>query len=50
MSQKKPNFLEMETLEGANQVDLDEYTFVRFSEHKQCYIFKIREDKRISHK
>lgn len=39
---KKPNFLEYETVEGANQVDLNIYSFVRFSEKRQCYIFKKR--------
>jgi len=41
------NFLECETVEEANKVDLDNYTFCeRLSAKKGCYCFKIREAKR----
>lgn len=41
---EKPNFKEYETLEGANQVNLDEYVFLeRLSVERKCYCFKIRE-------
>jgi len=41
------NFVECETVELANKVDLDIYTFCeRFSAKKGCYCFKIREAKR----
>jgi len=36
------NFVEFETVEGANCVNLNEYTFIKFSEKRQCYIFKKR--------
>lgn len=38
------NFLEMETLEGANQVDMDMYRFERYSETRG-YIFVKRRGK-----
>jgi len=37
------NFVEVGSVEEANNLDLDLYTFVKFSETKQKYIFKIRE-------
>jgi len=37
------NFVECETVEQANQVDLTKYTFVRFSDSRDKYIFKKRE-------
>ena len=37
------NFIECGSVEEANNLDLDIYTFVRFSESRQKYIFKIRE-------
>lgn len=41
------NFLEKETTEQANLVDLDKYTFLeRMSARKGVYCFKIREAKR----
>ena len=36
------NFIEHEIVEGANQVNLNLYSFIRFSERRQCYIFKKR--------
>jgi len=42
-----PNFLEKKTVEEANEVDLDKYTFMpRLSAKKDAYCFKIREEKR----
>jgi len=41
------NFLECETVEQANKVDLDVYTFCdRLSGKKGVYCFKVREAKR----
>ncbi len=40
------NFIECDTVEEANRIDLEIYSFVRFSESRQKYIFKIREKKR----
>jgi len=40
------NFIECDTVEEANKLDLDIYTFIRFSESRQKYIFKIRENVR----
>jgi hypothetical protein len=40
------NFIECDTVEEANKLDLDIYTFVKFSETRQKYIFKIRENRR----
>jgi len=41
------NFLEMATLDDANRVDLDQYTFLeRMSAVKGVYCFKVRESKR----
>jgi hypothetical protein len=40
------NFKEVKSLEEANSVNLDDYVFIRFSETRDCYIFKIRETKR----
>jgi hypothetical protein len=40
------NFIECDTVEEANKLDLDIYTFVKFSEKRQKYIFKIRENRR----
>ena len=38
----KSNFLERETVEEANAVDLSVYSFVKFSDTRNCYIFKKR--------
>ena len=38
----EPNFIEVESMQEANAVNLDKYRFVRFSEGKQCYIFMKR--------
>jgi len=40
-----PNFLECSTLEQANEVDMKQYTFVTYSEHRSVYIFKKRAKK-----
>jgi len=40
------NFIECDTVDDANKLDLDLYSFIRFSESRQKYIFKIREDRR----
>jgi len=37
-----PNFIECYLLEDANKIDLEIYTFIRYSETKNCYIFKKR--------
>lgn len=39
MKNNKPNFLEVKTIEEANNVDLSEYCYDRFSECKQAYLF-----------
>ena len=41
----KSNFLEIKTVEEANGVDLTVYSFVRFSDARDCYIFKKRSGK-----
>ena len=38
----KLNFLEKETVEEANAVDLNIYSFVKFSDTRNVYIFKKR--------
>jgi len=40
--ENKPNFLERETIEEANAVDLNIYSFVKFSDTRNVYIFKRR--------
>jgi len=41
------NFIEKETVDDANAVDLDKYTFLeRMSAKKGLYCFKVREAKR----
>ena len=41
------NFIERPTVDEANQVDLDKYTFLeRLSAKRGTYCFKIRESKR----
>jgi len=40
-----PNFLKCSTLEQANEVDMKQYTFVTYSEHRSVYIFKKRAKK-----
>ena len=41
------NFLEVKTVEKANNVDLDKYTFLeRLSAKRNIYCFKIREARR----
>jgi len=37
------NFIECSTIEEANKLDLEIYTFIKFSESRQKYIFKLRE-------
>jgi hypothetical protein len=36
------SFIECDTVEEANKIDLDLYSFIKFSETRQKYIFKIR--------
>lgn len=43
---KKNNFIEKETLEEANNVDLDTYSFIAVHPKSGNYMFKIREAKR----
>jgi hypothetical protein len=38
-----PNFIECLTVEEANQIDLEKYTFIRYSDNRNVYIFKIRQ-------
>lgn len=40
------NFIECATLDEANAVDLTKYTFLRFSDSRNRFLFKIREDVR----
>ena len=40
------NFLEVETVEEANAVNMEVYTFIGFSPSRDKYIFKRRERKR----
>jgi len=43
----KDNFVEAETIECANKIDLDNYTFLeRLSAKRGTWCFKIREAKR----
>lgn len=37
-----PNFMEVETVEEANMIDQKIYSFVKFSDSRNCYIFKKR--------
>jgi len=37
------NFLEIEDVREANKVNLDKYTFIKFSDTRNKYIFKIRQ-------
>ena len=42
-----PNFIEKTTVDEANKVNLDQYTFLeRLSANRGVYCFKIRESKR----
>ena len=41
----EPNFVEVETAEEANNIDLSIYRFERFSDTKNCYIFVKRKGK-----
>jgi len=41
----KDNFLEIKTVEEANTVNLSEYTFIKHSDTRDCYIFKRRAGK-----
>lgn len=45
MESKKSNFIEVETVEEANRISLDDYSFIKYSETKNRYLFKIRERK-----
>lgn len=38
------NFIEAKTVEEANAIDLTTFSFVRFSETRQVYIFKKRQE------
>jgi hypothetical protein len=40
---KTPNFLEVEKVEDANEVDLSIYTFHKFSDKRDRYLFKKRQ-------
>jgi len=43
----RENFIEKETVDDANAVDLDKYTFLeRMSAKKGLYCFKVRQAKR----
>lgn len=42
---EEPNFLEVKPIEKANAVDLTVYSFVKFSDTRDCYIFKKRAGK-----
>lgn len=39
------NFVECNSVEEANVIDLKVYTFVKFSDTRNCYIFKKRAGK-----
>lgn len=39
---KELNFKEIESVEDANRVNMTVYSFVKFSECRNCYIFKKR--------
>jgi len=39
---EKDNFKEIESVQEANAVDLTVYSFVKFSDTRNCYIFKKR--------
>lgn len=41
----EPNFRECETVEEANQLNLEVYSFVKFSDSRDKYIFKKRSRK-----
>lgn len=38
------NFIEIKSVQEANEIDNKVYTFVRFSETRDCYIFKKRRE------
>lgn len=42
---EKPNFIEVETVEEANAIDLSEYYFDHFSDSRNRYIFAKRRGK-----
>jgi hypothetical protein len=41
----EPNFIECKTVEEANRVDPTLYSFIKFSDTRDCYIFKKRAGK-----
>jgi len=42
---EKPNFIECETIDEANRISLNDYSFIRYSETRNRFLFKIRERK-----
>jgi len=36
------NFIEVESVDAANAIDMTVYSFVKFSDNRNCYIFKKR--------
>jgi hypothetical protein len=42
----KPNFIEVEKVSEANRINLDDYTFVKFSDVRNRYISKLRSGKK----
>jgi len=39
------NFIECKTVEEANSIDMNVYSFIKFSDTRDCYIFKKRAGK-----
>jgi len=39
------NFVECKTIEEANSIDMHMYSFIKFSDTRDCYIFKKRAGK-----
>jgi hypothetical protein len=42
MNNGAPNFLEIESVEDACKVDLEVYTFIKYSDSRNRYLFKKR--------
>ncbi len=42
----KKNFEICKTLEEANEMDLDEYTFINYSDRKEEFLFKLLKKKK----
>lgn len=39
-AKKTENFMEIENVQDANKINLKQYSFIKFSDTRNCYIFK----------